>query len=269
MATRGLSLASRAASRRALTQYPPLVVQQLQSMEQDLGGRGELVGMLTLAPLTPDLEYILGLLGDPAHNRESLADICAAAGILPGDLLKHLQQAALLRGKVLAAQAVGNGIAAVVKDVMRKAAPYEDACSTCMGVGQVTPEPTNTTPNPSPETCETCRGTGRLMYQPKLEHQQMAIDMAQLIPKSGGINIANINQPGGPGGGGTGGGSISGALTSIQRLTDQALYGKTLPGADRYLEAADEPETVEGELAPDVPPDTPSQDPSQDPSGEA
>lgn len=265
MAGRNISLASRAASRRLATQYPAMVVQQLQAMEKDLGGRAELVGMLTMARLTPDLEYVLGVLGDPAHARESLAEICAAAGILPGDLLSHLQAAALLRGKVLAAQAVGNGIAAVVKDVMKKAAPYEDACNACMGLGTITPEPTNTTPNPAPETCEICRGTGRLMYQPKLEHQQLAIDMAQIIPKSGGIQIANINGPAaGPGGGGGfgGGGSISGALTAITRLTDAALYGKSLPGADAYLETVDaEPVEAPASEEPTTPDDTP-EDPS-------
>ncbi len=217
--------------------YPPLVVSQLEQVERDLGGRAELVGMLSLAPLSPDLRYILGLLGDPRNEGKSLAAICAQGNVLPGELLKHLGSAALLKGKVQAQQAIGNGIARVTQDLMLKAAPYEAACHGCRGVGQVTPEPTTQMPNPSPQTCETCLGTGVLVYQPDLERQKLAIEMAHLLPKGGGLQILNQNIAQGGASGGVG------ALEQMQQLTDQLLYGD---GGGLPPRPAEDP--VEGEV---------------------
>lgn len=210
--------------------YPPVVVDELQKIERDLGGRAQLVGMLSLAPLTPDLRYTLGMLGDPQSDGKSLAHICAEGNILPGELLKQLASAALLRGKVLASQSIGDGIAAVTRDVMKKAAPYEDLCHACRGIGTITPDPTPDQPNPSPETCDTCLGLKRLLYQPDLERQKLAIEMAQLLPKSGGINIAQINAASG-GDAGSGG---MGSLEALQALTDQILYER---GGDARTQA--------------------------------
>lgn len=243
---------SAAALARAQKIFPPTVVRQLEEIEQNLGGRAEVVGMLVLAPLTPDLRYILGLLGDPQHIRTSLAEICALGNVLPGELLKHLAQAALLKGKVQASQKIGDGIAAVAEDVMRRAAPYEDACSTCAGIGSLTPDPTPAIPNPSPEPCETCHGTGRLLYRPDLERQRLAIDMAQLLPKSGGIQIG-LQQNNGVGSVG----GVGGTLERLQALSDRVLYGDpddAAPAddpadaapADAARETVEDGEVVEG-----------------------
>lgn len=225
-----------AISKRERDHFTPGVIAQLADLEQEMGGRNALVGMLVLAPLTPDLKYVLGMLGDPEHQGLSLAAICAKGGILPGDLLKHLASAALLRGKVRASQAIAKGIGAVAEDVMRRAAPYEDACHGCRGVGTITPEPGPAVPNPSPEMCETCLGTGRLMYQPDLERQKIAIEMAQLLPKGGGLNIA-MQQNVASGGMG---GNQQGLTERLQAMTDKFLYGT--PGGP-----------VDGEEVPDAP----------------
>lgn len=201
--------------------YPETVIVQLQEIEADLGGRDALVGMLALAPLTPDLHFILGLLGDPRSKGQSLAAICAMGNVLPGELLRQLASAALLRGKVLAQQKIATGIAAVAEDVMRRAAPYEDVCNGgCSGTGSITQDPSPTNPNPGPEPCEVCRGTGKLIYRPDLERQKLAIEMAQLLPKSGGINI--LNQQNNQGGSVSGG---QGLAEQVTKLTDRILYG--------------------------------------------
>lgn len=212
-------MSKQALARRQLA-FSPAVVQQLATLEQQLGGRQELVGLLVLAPLTPDLEYILGQLGDPRHQTKTLATICAEGNILPGALLHQLEAAAMLRGKVLSAQIVGRALPAVVADVMKKAAPYEGACHDCTGTGTHTPEPTTQVPNPIPQPCETCMGTGRLEYQPKLEHQELALEMGRMLPKGGGILIQNTQNNQGGGTGSLGGGS----LEQLQRLTDKLLY---------------------------------------------
>lgn len=226
---------SEVALRRMDRTFPPTVIEQLKDLEDQLGGRTAIVGMLTLAPLTPDLRYLLGLLGDPQNQGKTLADLCALGNVLPGKLLQELAAAALLKGKVQAAQKIGNGIAAVAEDVMQRAAPYEDACHTCAGVGTITAEPTREQPNPAPEPCEVCKGVGRLLYRPDLERQKLAIEMAQLLPKSGGLNIAvqQNNQ-------GQRGGNL-GVLEKLQALTDRVLYGSDDP-------ATPDDAPVEGEV---------------------
>ena len=144
------------ARRKVAAHFPPLVVQELQTLETSLGGRTAIVGMLSLAPLSQDLRYVLGLLGHPDHAAKSLAEIWAMGQILPGTLLQELAGAALLKGKIQASQKIGDGIAAVAEDVMRRAAPFEEACHACRGTGSHVPEPTPTQPNPSPQPCEPC-----------------------------------------------------------------------------------------------------------------
>lgn len=229
MARRAAALAKKVAF------YTPTVVQQLATIEADLGGRTALVGLLILAPLTPDLQYVVGLLGDPAQGTVSLAEVCARGNILPGDLLKHLATAAMQRGKLLAAQKIGEGIAAVAADVMRRAAPYEAPCNGgCQGTGTITPDPTPAAPNPAPEPCETCHGTGRLVYSPDLERQKLAVEMAQLLPKSSGIQIAQINQGAAAGGPGSAG---AGPMERLQQLTDRILYRSGQAGEEEPIEA--------------------------------
>jgi len=213
---------SRAIRRRVAQTFPPLVIAELRSVERALGGRQAIVALLALAPLTQDLRYLLGLLGDPRHQADSLAEICAAANVLPSTLMQHLVGASLLKGKVEAHQKIGAGIAAVAEDLMRRAAPYEDTCNGgCRGTGAITPDPSPTAPNPTPEPCEVCHGTGRLRYSPDLERQKLALDLAQLLPKSGGLSIA-VQQNQVTGGGASGGGGL---IERLQQMTDAALYG--------------------------------------------
>lgn len=207
-----------------LAKFTPLVVAELQRIEADLGGRQQVVGMLALAPLTPDLRQVLLLLGDPDKASCSLAEICALKNVLPGDLIRHLTSAALLRGKVQAAQHIGQGIGKVAQDIMERAAPREDTCSYCQGCGTIIPPQTSANMNPEPEQCTVCRGSGRLRYPADPEAQKLAVEMAQLLPKGGGLNIMQVNAPGG--GGDKGGG---GALDAVLRMSDQVLYGTGLP----------------------------------------
>lgn len=216
--------------------YTPAVVAALHDLEDRLGGRRALVGMLILAPLGPDLRYVLGLLGDPANDRLALAEICAQGNVLPGGLLEHLAAAAMLAGQIQAAQRIGAGMAAVAADVMRRAAPYEDRCYACNGVGTLPPRPTASDPNPGPEPCTTCNTTGRLVYQPDLERQKLAVELSHLLPKSAGIQIANITTGQKSSSGG------EGAFEKFQAATDKILYGHATPRAEEA--------PVDGDLTP-------------------
>lgn len=218
---------SRKIGQQALLRFPPTVVAQLALIEKDLGGRQALVGLLSLAALTPDQRYVLGLLGDPDCDGQTLAEICTLGNILPGELLSQLTVAAQRLGKVRAAQIVAAGTPAVVDDIMRRAAPYEESCPTCQGVGSITADPTPTTPNPSPAPCQICAGGGRLRYPPDLERQKLAVDLAQLLPKGGGLNIALQQNNGLAGSGGSSTGM--GLAEKLDAFMDQLLYADQPP----------------------------------------
>lgn len=228
--------------------YPVLVVESLAQVERDLGGRAQVAGMLALAPLTADLRYILGLLGDPRQQGKSLAEVCALGNILPGELLRHLTTAAMVVGKVKVAKTVGDGMAAVAQDVMRRAAPFEEACGACRGTGSITPEPTKAETNPGPGPCETCAGVGRLRYLPDLARQELALELAHLLPKGGGLQILNQNIAQASGGH-VGGDGLS-VLDRLTDLSDQVLYGQAKRGAagDDVVEG----ETIDTDGEPDV-----------------
>lgn len=213
----------------------PGVIQELETLESALGGRDRLTGYLLLAPLTPDLKYLVGLLGDPANRTKTLAALSAQSNILPGEILRHVQAAALARGKALASVVVGAKIAGVVDDILKKAAPYTEACNgPCGGTGYLPlPDPTADTPNPNPVACPTCKGGGVLLYQPAFENQKLAVELAHLLPKGGGLNILNqqINAN-------LAGSSGDGALEQLQHATDTILYGTT-PVVDAELAEED------------------------------
>lgn len=196
---------------------------EMAALETALGGRDALTGHLLLAPLTPDLAALIGLLGDPTHRGKSLAAIMAQTNILPGDVLRYVAAAGMARGKALAAVEVGKRIPAVVRDILEKAAPYEGTCTgPCAGTGSYTPNPTTEEPNPTPSPCPVCKGGGVLIYQPAFEHQKLAVELAHLLPKGGGMQILNqqINAASG-----AAGGAGDGALEQLQHATDAILYG--------------------------------------------
>lgn len=181
---------------RKLAGQAPLPVnaaKELAQLEEDLGGRQSLVQALTFARQTKDVRYLLGLIADPEHSGMSLAEICRAGRILPGELVSALASGAELRSQLLAKQHVARGIPGVVKEVMGKAAEYEDDCLECLGLGKVTADPTPEKPNPSPVVCDTCRGAGRLKYPADPKCRDLALEMAGLVGGGSGGAVVNVN----------------------------------------------------------------------------
>lgn len=210
--------------RTALTPAPrapaALVTASLASIEHAIGGREALVAALLHAPKTKDVEYVVGLLGDPMRKGDSLAVLCVAGGITPGELLAAYKAGEINRAQALSAYEVGKALPEVVRDTMRLAATYEDDCLACQGLGQVTPEPTSEQPNPEPVDCPQCQGGGRLRYDGDLEHKKLALGLGKLLEKGGGINL-QVNQQQNSFHGGVAGG----ALEAMQAATDRVLYG--------------------------------------------
>jgi hypothetical protein len=211
----------------------------LETLEAEIGGRGQIIQALATAPQSKQLKYVLGVIADPDNCRLSLAQICLLAKVLPGTLLEMLEQGTKLRARIIAGQIIAQHTPHVVRDVMRKAAPYEDVCSDCQGAGARTADPTAEEPNPSPKPCQTCRGGGRLLYEHNEKDRDRALEMAGLVSSGSGIQINNTNtnlqvapQSG------------SAAFEALQELMDKSLYGRREPVIDADVR--------------DVSPDTPT-----------
>ena len=217
----------------------------LQHFIDGLGGEESLISALETGTQNPRVDEVLGIMSDPRYAGRSFRWICAQVGITPAEVFAAFRSAKIAGAQIQSIVHVAEGMAPVVKDVMRRAAPYEEACSACGGATTITPEPTPKHPNPSPEPCSTCRATGRLVYAPELERQKLALDLAGLVTKSGGINI-NQNQLNMPAGSGS---SVGGGLERLQQL----LGDLSAPTADD-LPPVMEAEVVETPAEPDEAP---------------
>lgn len=194
----------------------------LTLVERELGGREAIIQALVTAPQSKEVRYVLGLLADPENQNRSLAKICQEAHILPGHLLELVEKGQKLAARVVAGQIIAQGTPAVVRDVMQKAAPHELACPDCAGTGKITPDPTEKVPNPEPQDCKVCRATGRLLYDADSDARKLALEMAGLTAKGGGISIGiqtNVQTNVGAGF----------ALETLQEAMDQVLYGRRTP----------------------------------------
>lgn len=225
-------LAKTAAPRRLPA---PLVAEHLAAFEREVGGREALVAALTHAPKGRDLDYVVGILGDPEHLRRPLAECCAIGGVSPGELLEHYRSGVLARGQVLAIKAAAEQLPAVAADTVRMALPEDLTCPACAGTGQITPEPTKKVPNPEPEDCRTCRGTGTWHREGDLDHKKLVLEVAGLAGVRGPGVAVSVNQ--------TNNlavfGAAGGALERMQAATDQILYGDGQPTAPLDVVDAD------------------------------
>jgi hypothetical protein len=213
----------------------PRAAEALADIEKQVGGRAAIIQALITAPPSKDVQYVLGLLADPANEKRTLAQLCVEAKITPGQLLDLLERGTRLRARIISGQIIARSTPAVVTDVMAKAAPFEDTCPDCAGTGTHTPEPSQSEQNPNPVQCKTCRGGGTLRYEADPECRKLALEMAGLTAKGGGINIAVQANVAAPGAGGAGM-----AYEALTELMDRMLYSrKTLVAAPTTEPAID------------------------------
>lgn len=201
----------------------------LSELEKAIGGRAALQRALVQAPPSSGLDFVISAIADPTNDARALHIICAEANVSVGELLEAYKRGVMAKGTVLAIKAVAEGAAPVAEDVMRRAAPYSEACPYCEGVGTHTADPTSDMPNPQPEPCDSCKGDGTLRYLPDLARQKVALELVGLLGGKGGtqINITQANQQMTA--------AISGdrgALAKLQTATDQLLYDNPLSPDD-------------------------------------
>ena len=105
--------------------------------------------------------------------------------------------------------------------------------------------------------CPTCQGAKALRYLPELRRQELALDLASLLPKAGGLSITNNTLAAASGGAiGAGAGSM---LDKVQQLIDGTLYD----GYGGPPPSAEEPVITVGALPP-MPPAMPPTDAEED-----
>jgi hypothetical protein len=211
---------------------------ELARLEVEFGGRQYLVQALTFAKQTKDVRYLLGLIADPENNSQSLADICRMGRVLPGELIAALASGSELRSQLLAKQHIAQQLPTVVREVMHKAAEYEDDCTECLGIGKITADPSDANPNPSPEICDTCKGGGKLRFPADKECRNLALEMGGLTSKGGGVQVNTSVQVAN-----LGGGSYEG-YERMQEAMDRVLFG-TGSGVPEVAQP-----TVEAEIVP-------------------
>jgi hypothetical protein len=246
-----------AAPRQPLAVPSTLEEQSLKAIEKMLGGREGLVAALSHAPKSRDLEYLLGLIGDPTNAKVPLGYLCAQGGVTPGELLSAWRSGEILRGHVIATQLTTAALPAVVGDMLKLSAPYEATCGGCQGTGTVVPEPTKKKPNPEPETCPACGGGGRLTYPADLERVKLTLELAQLTTKGGGTSL-NLDQRQVHLHGS--GGSAGGTLEALMAASDAVLYGESsLPEAAEPIPPAS---IIDAEPLPGADSDAPEEGPS-------
>lgn len=216
----GLALASRP----DLTLTPDeadLSASAIDAFTVALGGRGALLDTLQVAGGSKEVDRITTLLIDPRYGGWSLRRLCTLAGLTVADLFVAYRKALLAKAHLQATKVVTDQLVQVVDDVMKRSQPYTLTCPACQGLGMITPEPSKKIPTPQPETCRACHGHGTVTMEPDLDRQKVALELGQLLQKSGGINVQQNNlqvPPGGAGGGGTG------TLEQLQQAVHEVLY---------------------------------------------
>lgn len=212
----------------------------LETVEKALGGRDALLDTLAVAAEAPEVEEVVQLLLDPRYARCSLRQICVMAGLTVVDLFAAYKQAMVVQAHLVAYRAITTKVLPVVEDVMRRAAPFKVPCTRCGGTGRGT-DPDK--PDAPPESCPSCAGHGELLQLPDLDRQKLALELAQLVQKSGGVLLQQNNltvQPAEKAGG---------TLVGLQQAVRELLGGTRTPLAPIPATTPEEDPPIEGELA--------------------
>lgn len=172
----------------------PEVQQALSKLEQAFGGRQSLLDTLVIAPSTAQLSYVIGMIADPRNEKRSLGDICEEGGITPDQLFAAYRSGKAAKAQALAFDRVYDPLPDVAADVMRRARQHEALCTNCQGKGklrskEVIKGTTTDEVRYAIEECYLCDGTGKMQKDPDLKTQELALTIAGMVPKAGGVNV--------------------------------------------------------------------------------
>lgn len=159
-----------------------------------LGGREVLFEILSQADSTPEIQDLLGWLGDPQLKNDSLAAICRMANLTAGDVFLAYERALQTRAKVLARIPIAQALPDVAADAMKKALLHEIKCPECYGRGQQEHKLKKGESEVfEVRTCFSCQGRGTISREPDLDQQKLALELGEFCQKSG-LTINNTNK---------------------------------------------------------------------------
>jgi hypothetical protein len=171
----------------------PAVRKAIDALEVAMGGRAGLIDALSTSE-DPDVEYLLGLIADPRADDLSLGVLCDRGNITPGQLLRLYRTARIAKAQVLALDKVADATPAVAEDVMRRAQNHYRICPSCAGTREGWEAIRDAAGKPTGDSqkvpCKPCDGTGQILSDASLDHQRMALELAGLLVKGGGTQIA-------------------------------------------------------------------------------
>jgi hypothetical protein len=167
----------------------------VNAFEQQLGGREALVEVLSQADSTPEIQDLLGWLGDPSFAEMSLAAICRRANLTAGDVFLAYERALQTRARVLARIPIAQKLPDVAADAMRKALLHQINCPECYGRGQVEHKiKKGESEIFEVRACYPCQGSGKVAVEPDLDQQKLALELGEFCQKTG-LTIQNQNSP--------------------------------------------------------------------------
>lgn len=198
---------------------PTAVQQSIVAYEAALGGRKALIEQLSSGDHSEEVQQVLTIIADPRFDRWTLAKICAHAGISPGQLFQAFRHAAIARAQVFAMVAVADAVPRITADLLAEAIAHTAICTACNGEGTKINEPTAKVPEPQPYKCSACQGLGKIHVPADLERQKLALEMANILKKAGGIAIQNnMVAPAAPT-------TRGGSLEQLQQAIGEIMYG--------------------------------------------
>ena len=176
------------------------------AFEEAVGGREQLVEVLSSQVRGTKQDILLRLLSDPGRAGDSLVRDCQDAGMSTTEVLGMFRDAAVARSMVQAQNTLADKLDGVVRDVAEKASNHveECQCQILSAVGE--PDP----------TCPECGGRGLLFFRGNLKHAEMVFKAPGLTKEGGGVNV-NVKQQVGLAMGG-------GFLDKFVQATDEAAF---------------------------------------------
>lgn len=237
-------------------------VMQVDQMVTELGGGDPAAGaqrfmaLLAVAAVSDDrLDQLLAAALDPSTAGYTCGELVMAVGFRPGEILKIVKEAALAVGQAKSLEVLARSLPAIAADVATRAQVHYLPCGACDATGWITPKATKDDPEPKAEPCRACHQKGQIRMEADPARQELAFDLARMLPKGAGTSI-QVNQQNNTVNGGPGSESLFAAMV---RASAEILHRGTAAPAQS---SAPEGETVDADVVPSPAVAPPSEDPA-------
>lgn len=198
-------LVARGKSRELASSTPIKVPVRLQSaaelatfdvLEQECGGRLELVDLLSSLPLSPEEDRLLGTITDPQNQHVALGELCRQHKISRSVFLERIKGALYARGQFRSVTKIAAKVPAVAEGVMDDAIPGNRTCRACTAGKIQVPAKAGSPPDAPPEMkdCTICGGRGTVYYEPSIELRKTALQLGKVLDKPSGAHTSVIVQ---------------------------------------------------------------------------